>query len=246
VLFARYAFPPNHHGYCGPGDSAGFLQLGLAGEDRGLRAMAREFAGAWPYLELIAHCTGLADPLDRRVVEAYWIGSPRLKRIGARAIGNSMEHRFRRQTGPLFGSLTEGVLAGGVPHHSFAVFCIYPWVGLLSDERRAPQALTVLDRCRIRWGRVLAVSGDQVSVEFRPLIWDGRRLDYGPVEVETAVRAVDGIGLAAAPEVGNWVALHWEWVCDRITERQARSLKTFTDRHLAIVNRVGRTAAMLG
>src|SRR4029450_6228176 len=142
VLFARYAFPPNHHGYCGPADSAGFLQLGVAGDDRGLRAMAREFAGAWPYLELIAHGTGLEDPLDRRVVEAYWVGSHRLDRIGVRAIGDSMEHRFRRKTGPLFGSLTEGVLAGGVPHHSFAVFCIYPWVGLLGDDRRAPQALT--------------------------------------------------------------------------------------------------------
>jgi Family of unknown function (DUF6390) len=246
VLFTRYAFPPNSHGYCGPGDSAGFLQLGMAGDDRGLRAMAREFAGAWPYLELIAHGTGLDDPLDRRVVEAYWVGSPRLDRIGVRAIGDSMEDRFRRKTGPLFGSLTEGVLAGGVPHHSFAVFCIYPWVGLLGDDRRAPQALNVLDRCRIRWGRVLGVSGDQVSVEFRPLTWDGRRLDYGPPEVETAVRAVDGVGLASAPVVGDWVALHWEWVCDRITEHQARQLKTYTDRHLAIVNRVGRTAALLG
>ena len=44
--------------------------------------MAREFAGAWPYLELIAHGTGLDDPLDRRVVEAYWVGSPRLDRSG--------------------------------------------------------------------------------------------------------------------------------------------------------------------
>ena len=47
--------------------------------------------------------------------------------------------------------------------------------------------------------------------------------------------------------VGDWVALHWEWVCDRITERQARLLKAYTDRHLAIVNQ-GRLgpAALLG
>ena len=246
MLFARYAFPPNRHGYCGPGDTEGFLQLGMAGDDQGLRRMAREFAGAWPYLELIAHGTGLADPLDRRVVEAYWVGSPRLDLIGVRAIGDSMEDRFRYRSGPQFGSLTEGVLAGGVPHHSFAVFCIYPWVGLLGDDRRAAQALTVLDRCRIRWGRVLAVLGDQMSVEFRPLSWDGLRLDYGPPEVETVVRAIDGMGLASAPTVGDWVALHWEWVCDRITEQQVRMLKTYTDRHMAIVNRAGWPAAMLG
>ena len=246
VLFARYAFPPNHHGYCGPADTAGFLQLGLAGDDCGLRAMAQEFAGAWPYLELIAHGTGLDDPLDRRVVEAYWVGSPRLDRIGVRTIGNSMDDRFRWRSGPRFGSLVKGVLAGGVPHHSFAVFCIYPWVGLLGDDRRAKQALTVLDRCRIRWGRVLAVAGDQVSVEYRPLTWDGRQLGYGPPEVENAVRAVDGVGLTSAPAVGDFVALHWEWMCDRISERQVRLLKAYTDRHMAIANTARQPAAALG
>ena len=85
-----------------------------------------------------------------------------------------MEDRFRAMTGSRFSTLTESVLAGGVPHHSFAVFCIYPWTGLLSDGRKATHALTVLDRCRIRWGKVLAVQGDQVVVESAPLTWDGR------------------------------------------------------------------------
>ena len=115
MLFARYAFPPNHHGYCGPADTTGFPQLGLAGDDRGLRAMAQEFAGAWPYLELIAHGTGLDDPLDRRVVEAYWVGSPRLDRIGVRAIGNSMEDRFRWRSGPRFGSSPRACWLGASP-----------------------------------------------------------------------------------------------------------------------------------
>ena len=240
VLFARYAFPPNHHGYCGPADNLAFFQQGVAGQDDGgLRAMAKEFAGAWPYLELIAHGTGLADPLDRRVVEAYWVGSPRLDQIGVPAIGNSMEERFRFKSGPRFSSLAEGVLAGGVPHHSFAVFLIYPWVGLLGDDRRAAQALTVLDRCRIRWGKVLSLHGDQVVVESAPLTWDGHRLDYGPPEPETVIRSIDGVGLASDLAVGDWVSLHWEWVCDRLTAQQRRLLRHYTDRHLAIVNEAG-------
>ena len=60
VLFARYAFPPNSHGFCGPGDHAAFFEYGVAGaDDGGLRAMSQQFAGAWPYLELIAAATGL-------------------------------------------------------------------------------------------------------------------------------------------------------------------------------------------
>jgi hypothetical protein len=250
VLFARYAFPPNSHGFCGPADSGSFFEYGVAGaDDRGLRAMAQQFAGAWPYLQLIAGATGLADPLDRRVVEAYWIGSERLDRVGTSAVGNSMEDRFRHLTGARFGSLTEGVLAGGVPHHSFAVFCIYPYTGLLSDQRKAATALTVLDRCRIRWGRVLGVAGDQVVVESRALVWDGRTLALGPPATETVVRSVDGVGMVGGLAPGDLVALHWEWVCDRLTDAQVGLLRRYTERHLAIVNdREARSAvpALLG
>jgi hypothetical protein len=236
VLFARYAFPPNSHGFCGPADHGGFFEHGVAGAEAGLRDMARQFAGAWPYLQLIAAATGLDDPLDRRVVEAYWVGSPRLDMVSTRAVGDSMEDRFRRLTGARFGPLTGGVLAGGVPHHSFAVFCVYPYTGLLTDGRKAPHALTVLDRCRIRWGRVLGVDGDRVVVESRPLTWDGRQLRLGVPRAETAVRSVDGIGLAGPVRPGDWVSLHWEWVCDRLTEGQVARLRRYTERHLAVVN----------
>ena len=237
VLFARYAFPPNFHGYCGPGDHTSFFTYGVAGaDDRGLRELARQFAGAWPYLELIAAATGLSDPLDSRVVEAYWIGSQRLDQVSTRAVGNSMEDRFRRITGGKFATLTTSVLAGGVPHHSFAVFCIYPWTGLLSDGRKAATALTVLDRCRIRWGQVRTVTGDQVVVESRPLTWDGRTLRLGESTSESVVRAIDGVSMIGDLTPGDWVSLHWEWICDRLTERQVRYLRDFTLRHLKIVN----------
>jgi hypothetical protein len=197
--------------------------------------MAQQFAGAWPYLQLIAGATGLDDPLDRRVVEAYWVGSPRLELVGTPAVGDSMEERFRYMTGARFGSLTEGVLAGGVPHHSFAVLCIYPYTGLLTDGRKAAHALTVLDRCRIRWGRVLEVEGDQVVVRSRPLTWDGDVLALGEPSTEAAVQSVDGVGMVAVAP-GDWVSLHWEWVCDRLTEAQVARLRRYTERHLAIVN----------
>ena len=137
VLFARYAFPPNSHGFCGPADSGGLFEYGVAGvDDGGLRAMAQQFAGAWPYLELIAGATGLPDPLDRRVVEAYWIGSPRLDRVGTRGGRRLDGGPVPVLTGAGFARITEGVLAGGVPHHSFAVFCIYPYTGLLPTGAR--------------------------------------------------------------------------------------------------------------
>lgn len=245
VLFARYAFPPNFHGYCGPADHGEFFSHGVAGvDDRGLRAMSQQFAGAWPYLELIAGATGLSDPLDHRVVEAYWVGSPRLDQVGTRAVGNSMEDRFRHMAGAQFSSLTQGVLAGGVPHHSFAVFCIYPYTSLLTDPRKAEYALMALDKCRIRWGRVLAVQGDQVVVQGQPLVWDGRRLELGPMHTETVVQSLDGVGMVGSAVVGEWVSMHWEWVCDRLTDTQVRYLRRYTRRHLDIVNDAGNHSAV--
>jgi hypothetical protein len=35
---------------------------------------------------------------------------------------------------------------------------------------------------------------------------------------------------------GDWVSLHWEWVCDRLTAAQLGRLRRYTERHLAIVN----------
>jgi hypothetical protein len=236
-LFARYAYPPNALGYCGPADHLALFQYGSAGvTDPGLVELAKGFLGAWPYLELIARGTGIPDPLDRRVVEAYWVGSPLLDRISTTDIGNSMEDRFRARTGHDFSHLSEGVVAGGVPHHSFHVFEVYPWVGLLRDDRKAPTALAVLDRCRIRWGTVESVLGDQAVVRSRPLLWDGRVLSLGEAVTETAECARAGTGFLGALVPGDVVSLHWHWVCDRLTQVQLRQLQYYTARHLTIAN----------
>jgi hypothetical protein len=237
IMFVRYAFPPNYHGSCGPPDSTGLFQYGAtAVVDDGLRDLARQFAGAWPYLELIANATGVGDPLDRRVVEAYWVGNRLLDEVGVRPLGDSMEERFRARTGRQFGNLAEAVLAGGMPHHSYHVFCIYPWVGLLGDDRRYEQALMVLDRCRVRWGRVREVRPDQLTVESQPLHFEHGRLFLGPPRLETVERTLNGVGLVPEFHVGDWVSMHWEWVCDRLSARQLAALVHYTALHLDVVN----------
>ena len=100
VLFARYAFGPNRLGYCGPDAIEELFGEGaMGGDDRALRELARSFEGAWPYLELIARANGEADPLDRRVVEAYWLGT-RCSRPSGRA---SSERPWRADSGRAWG-----------------------------------------------------------------------------------------------------------------------------------------------
>ena len=233
-MFVRYAYPPNALGYCGPDSFRDYAEAGVV--DQGLVKQVQAFSGAWPYLELIAAGCGISDPLDQRVVEAYWVGNDLLDRVALGQLGDSMAERFRKQVGNKFQFLAEGVLAGGVPHHSFHVFGVYPWVGLLGNDRMTKHALTVLDRCRVRWGKVIAAHGDQTTVESRPLGWDGRLLSLGEPATETARLALDGTMLAGDIGPGDWVALHWDWVCDKLTDRQLRALRTYTVRHLDMVN----------
>lgn len=178
LLFIRYAYPPNERGLCGPADSAslrGHAESGVSSSE--LTGLLRGFDGAWPYLELIAAANKIADPLDERVVSAYWVGNERLDGVRMADFGRALDERFRARAGRGWTPLAAAVPAGAVPHHSFHVFCAYPWVGLLREGRTEP-SLAVLDSCRISWGRVLTT--DPLVVLRRPLTWDGRELALGP------------------------------------------------------------------
>lgn len=231
-LFCRFAFPPNALGYCGPSENGLIRQLmetGTGAIDE-MRHVVPAFAGAWPYLELIGLCTG-RDPLDPRVVEAYWLGNRLLDQIDLLTLGNSLEDRFRSRAGWDWAAISEALNDGGRPTHSFHVFCIYPWVGLLQSGV-VEQALSVLDRCRIRWGEVLGLIGEQVMVESQPLTWDGSSLALGPPRVETVSAPADG----ATIEGGDIVAMHWDHVCQKIDSGQTQTLRRYHQLHLSIAN----------
>lgn len=231
ALFVRYAYPPNKLGYCGPADADALAAYVTAGvSDPGLRSLVAAFDGAYPYLELIAAASGIGDPLDRRVVEAYWVGNRLLRNVDMGLLGRAVTDRFRSRAGRHWDRLAESVWAGGLPHHSFHVLAVYPWVGLLR-EGRIDEPLRVLDRCRIRWGTVERETDGGVLVRSRALEWAGATLRLGPAVLEE---------VAAAPGVevhqNDAVALHWEWVCGRLDSTQLANLRSYSAHHLRLVN----------
>jgi len=234
-LFARYAYPPNQRGYCGPDEARTLIEYAAAGiTDPGLAMLARAFHGPLPYLTVMAQATGIHDPFDRRLVEAYWVGNPLLERVDVAAFARVLDDAFRRRMGGGWGFFEEAIPAGGVPHHSFHVFAVYPWVGMLRGERTEP--LEILDRCRIRWGTVMTVTGETAVVSSQPLQWDGRSLSLGPERPETVNLGADGLRLAGEIALGDVVSMHWDWVCDRLDRTGLRHLGTYTRRHLEMVN----------
>jgi hypothetical protein len=243
-LFARYAFAPNELGYCGPADSATLFELAVTGQAvADLTAAAQRFSGAWPYLVLLAAQAGIADPLDVRVVRAYWTGSPLLDQIDRRRFGGQLIEFIGTRAGHYWQHLSAELLPEASPTHGFHVFGVYPWSRLLT---RAPeQPLRVLDNCRIRWGQVIDSQDGQVRVRCRRLTWDGCQLGLGRPGIERVRLAIDGRGFVREPVAGQWLALHWDWVCDRLSDAQRSDLQRRTGWQLRATNaRLARQQAM--
>lgn len=212
-LFARYADAPNALGYCGPPEGIGTTEAEI-------RASAPRFSGVWPYLQVLARLTGTADPLDPRLVEAYWLG--RDLGVDPEEFGRELLAVLGPRAGAYWTHLTADLLAEVAPDHGFHVFGVYPWSRLLGA---GPQPLFVLDSCRIRWGTVVGL--DPLTVASPRLTYDGRLGLGAPTE-----SPVEGGGVA----VGDVVAVHWDRLVDRLTAEQVTVLEASTRTRLTLTN----------
>lgn len=246
LLFARYAYPPNALGLCGADSPRTLLEYGDArASDPGLAELARTFDGAWPYLTLIAGANGIADPLDRRVVEAYWVGNDLLDRVRPGELARHVDERFRGRIGRAREHVVDAVAAGAVPHHCFHVFAVYPWLGLLRTGA-VEQPLHILDQCRTTPAVVQAVDGDSLVVLARPLVWDDEAgaLRLGGRTLRTVRWREDGRAFVRRPRPGEHVSLHWDFVCDVLSPGAARALARANRHALAAVNRPAAARAL--
>ena len=229
ALFARYAFPPNELGYCGPADADVLLRGDSPTE---VAAHAKEFDGAWPYLRTIAEAAGVPDALDADVVRSYWVGGPELDRVDPAALLAKLRKAFHGQVTGLLDGLArpQGVLA----HHSFHVFVVYPWVRFL--DRDATTALQVLQNCRIRWGTIQSVEDEHAVIATRPLTFADGILALGESRTERVRWSKSGVSLIGQPTPGDVVSAHWDWACGVLADTECAALADATQTTLDLVN----------
>ena len=230
-LFARYAYAPNALGYCGPPDAAAMV----GGTDAEIRALAHRFSGVWPYLRVLSRMTGIADPLDPRLVESYWLGGG----VGADVDPAAFLSNLLTLIGPIAGGYWQHLSADlsneAAADHSFHVFGIYPWTRLLG---RGPDELPlrILDNCRITPARVCERNGSTLTVRARRLRWDGGQLFLSeeiPRTIEMTTPAAESVSGIA---IGDHIALHWDHPCGRLDTGQVERLSATTDRQLSATN----------
>lgn len=230
-MFARYAYAPNALGYCGPPLGATLRD----GSIEDVRTAATKFSGAWPYLQVLSAMTGIAHPLDYRVVESYWLGGGVGAELDPHEFIDELLAIIGPQAGRYWSHLTADLVFEAAANHCFHVFGVYPWSRLLGrgmDEH----PLSVLDNCRITWGTVLSRDRDVAEVRCCGLVWDGRTLDLS----EPSARRVDVWidGYSAIPDVaaGDQVAMHWGRLCGRLQPGQVQALSDSTAHQLHATN----------
>jgi len=232
LLFIRYAFMPNHLGYCGGNDTEVLFEHATDGRsDNRLAPLLAKFSGALPYLRTIAAGNGIADPFDDRVVEAYWLGNDLLARVEAADLNRSLEERFGAQLTPgLRDQLMRKAPQGAKPYHFFHVVDVYRH--LESNE----VGMAAMESCRISWGQVTAVEGAGLMVRRRPLVLRNQQLVLDEPRIERVQRTVFDRGFVDDVAVGQWVSIHWGWACEILDDRRRRDLDRWTTHHLRLAN----------
>lgn len=233
---SRYAFGPNRLHYCGPNQSRevkGYLNDGSV--DDGLKEILSKFETMYPYLAHIAHANRIADPLDERVVEAYWIGNELLEHIDKREFHRHLSEGLglKKRLGEKGFSLVEGKIGeGALPHHSFHVLDVWKRDGHGSRDF----SLEAIDECRVAWGEVRSVAGPFITVLTERIVLRDGKIALGAPEERKLVRELESEYDIEQLKVGDIVSIHWGIVCEALTPRQAKNLKKYTLRHLSLAN----------
>ncbi len=233
---SRYAFGPNRLHYCGPDanrEIAAYMEHDAS--DPGLQSLLVAFRTMYPYLRLIAQANGIRDPFDDRVVEAYWIGNGLLEAVGKRPFHRHLAEGLdmkRKMDGRSFDLVAEKLGLGAMPHHSFHVLDIWKRTGRLDIAH----TLESMQACRISWGTVTAVDGPSITVESEPLAYEGGKLLLGPPAKRTVRRTLQSLSDIDLVKPGDVITMHWDVPCEVVTKAQARALRAYTLRHIALAN----------
>ncbi|MFA6321893.1 MAG: DUF6390 family protein [Candidatus Buchananbacteria bacterium] len=245
LLAARYAFMPNKLRYCGGDSNAELFEYAAqAVSDDGLKNMLREFETMFPYLRLIAEANKILDPFDYKVVEAYWLGNELLENVSMQNFYQYLvdEQKLKKKLKPaLVEKIFGKIPVGAKPHHSFHVLNIPKRTGHYPLEH----TIKTMDECRIGWGKVKEQKSEikdlnnltkGIIIEYQPLAVAGDKLVLAePIEREVWLE-VNNKSFVAELKVGDFVSIHWGWVCDYLSQEQKQNLEKWTKYNLNLAN----------
>jgi hypothetical protein len=125
--------------------------------------------------------------------------------------------------------------AGALPMHAFHVLDVFPRVGLIRSGN-VDNVLSVIDSCRVRWGRVMERDGDHLVVNAVPLTMVDAKLQFGAPRVERIRAWQDGLGFFGDAAAGDIVSIHWDWACEKLSNARFAALRDWTTHEMRVAN----------
>jgi len=235
LLHTKHAFPPNNLGYCGPDTRGKILDcLQSHSTDEKLLSILTKFEAAYPFVEMIGKSTG-KNPFDYKVTEAYWLGNSLLDNVApseffdfthqdlslSRMAAGKKDGLKKAEAKSLFKNL--GSLAK--PHHTFYVLGMYARTSDQSGSQS--KLLSLMDSCRISWGKVLEVKPKTLLVERPSLTFSDHKLALTrpkktEIQYDSEIHPFSRIGK------GDWVSVHWSFASEVLRPYQVANLKRYT------------------
>jgi len=229
-LSLLYGYMPCHLGLCGPEDKKRkaiikeYLQSDGKSE-KNIRAIIKEFKGAYPYYKLIARANKISDSFDFKVVEAYWVGNSLLEKVKVSAYAKMMEEDFLPM-GKMPREKIERLPKRAIPYHNFHVLFIGSVTGRFNETRAG------LDLCRASWGKVVKIEKNKIIISRQPLKF-GRKITLGKSGLKKINWNKDIL-----PEVkeGDWISIHWGTAIEKLDKKKLENIKKYTNHTLKIIN----------
>ena len=100
-IAASYSLPSFSLGFCGPQDAKSRRTLfdfvsGKGVSGKAVREIFEQFESAYQYYKLIARKNRIDDPLDEKVVKAFWVGNHLLEKVSRKDLQNLILTDFCR------------------------------------------------------------------------------------------------------------------------------------------------------
>ncbi len=245
ILSARHSFMPNLLGYCGPDANQVILEAIAKNEaGEGLTTVLRGFRGAYPYLRFLSQYNSNSDPFAHEVTEAYWIGNSLLERVPPDAFYQHLKKRLSSKFSPEhLKTFFQSSPYASFPHHSLHVFNAFSTMGTVPDSFASgrgsdSQVGQLMDKCRISWARVVDSSGEDIVVEYEPVVKQEGYLRLERPIRSTLTRRFNGINLLPAVKPGDWVSAHWGFACTVLNPEQKANLRKYTLSAVNLANTV--------
>lgn len=232
---AAYAFAPNRLHFCGPEKQRDLQEyLLLQKTDKGLFDILNHFETVAPYLQLIAKENNIKDMFDARVVDAYWVGNNLLESPSIRTYAAFLEDDLQLKKKLPRTGLTKVLskLNGGMPYHTFHVLNIFRRTG----HHAVPHTLSTMDQCRISWGKVVEIEKKDES-DFGYIYIESPTLEYKKDQLVLGKPQKKRVfTFLKSLNSNDWVSVHWDIICQKITRLQKKHLEFFTQKALQLAN----------